>query len=154
MRKKEREITNQALLNKILTKSKICRLAIHDTPFPYIVALNYGYSNNTLFIHCACEGKKIDLIRQNNKVAFQIELTSEIIKHKESCGWTTKYQSVVGNGEVEILSNFADKTEGLDILMQQAGKMENEYNPKYVDRILILKVNIKEICGKQAGNWE
>ncbi|MGQ1910271.1 pyridoxamine 5'-phosphate oxidase family protein [Marinifilum sp. RC60d5] len=150
MRKKEREITDQNQLLEILTKSKVCRLAIHDTPYPYIVALNYGYADNALFIHCAKEGKKIDLLKANNKVGFQIDFGNELIKHAESCQWTTKYQSVVGSADVEILTNFADKTAGLDILMQQAGKMNNEYNPNYVDRILILKVNIREISGKTS----
>nr|WP_320117104.1 pyridoxamine 5'-phosphate oxidase family protein [uncultured Marinifilum sp.] len=150
MRKKEREITDQNQLLEILTKSKVCRLAIHDTPYPYIVALNYGYADNALFIHCAKEGKKIDLLKANNKVGFQIEFGSELIKHAESCQWTTKYQSVVGKAEVEIIDDFEQKTQGLDVIMKHSGKTDNSYNPKYIDRILILKVNIRKMSGKAS----
>jgi len=153
MRRKEREITDRQLLDEILTKSNTCRLAINDGKYPYIVALNYGYSDNSLYIHCAKEGKKIDLLRANNKVSFQIEYGNEIIPHQESCKWTTKYRSIVGQGEIEIRNNFSDKKAGLDILMQQAGKKENEYNAKAIDHILILKLNITHISGKQAGDW-
>ncbi|MCT4603146.1 MAG: pyridoxamine 5'-phosphate oxidase family protein [Marinifilum sp.] len=154
MRRKEKEISNKNLLNEILIQSNMCRLAIHDTPYPYIVALNYGYADNALFIHCAKEGKKIKLLEKNNKVCFQIDIGSEIIKHTESCQWTTKYRSIVGIGEVELIDDFDQKTLGLDVIMNHSGKADNTYNSKAVDKVLILKVNIKEISGKQAGEWE
>ena len=154
MRRKEREITDKNFLDEILMNSTVCRIAINDNEYPYIVALNYGYSNNALYIHCAKAGKKIDLLKANNKVSFQIEYGSEIITHDESCKWTTKYRSVVGVGEIEIITEFSDKIHGLNILMEHSGKLNNEYNSKAVDHILILKLNIKQLTGKQAGDWE
>ena len=153
MRRKEREIKDRDLIDEILKKSNTCRLAIHDAPYPYIIALNYGYADNALFIHCAKEGKKIDLLKSNNKVGFQIDFGSEIIKHSESCQWTTKYRSIMGTGEVEIIDNFEQKSHGLDVIMNHSGKLDNSYHPKAVDKVLILKVNIKDLSGKQAGEW-
>ncbi|PXY01778.1 pyridoxamine 5'-phosphate oxidase family protein [Marinifilum breve] len=153
MRRKEREINDRDLIIETLKKSNTCRLAIHDSPYPYIVALNYGYVNNALFIHCAKEGKKIDLLKQNNKVGFQINFGSELIKHSESCQWTTKYRSLMGVGEVEIIEDFEQKSQGLDVIMKHAGKSDNSYHPRAVEKVLILKVNIMDISGKQAGEW-
>jgi len=154
MRREEREITDRNLIDEILKKSNTCRLAIHGTPYPYIVALNYGYADNALFIHCAKEGKKVDLLKENNKVGFQIDLGSELIKHTESCQWTTKYRSLMGIGEVEIIENFDQKCQGLDVIMNHSGKSDNYYHPRAVEKVLILKVNIKDISGKQAGDWQ
>ncbi|NOU59790.1 pyridoxamine 5'-phosphate oxidase family protein [Marinifilum caeruleilacunae] len=153
MRRKEREITDPKLLEEILKGANICRLAISNHPYPYIVALNYGYADNSLFIHCAKEGKKIDLLRKNNKVGFQIERGSEIIPHEESCQWTTKYRSIIGTGEVEMIDDFDEKCKGLDVIMNHSGKADNSYHPKAVDKVLILKVKINEFSGKQAGDW-
>lgn len=154
MRRKEREISDVNLIEKLFKQANICRLSIHDNPYPYIVALNYGYSNNSLFIHCAREGKKIELLKKNNKVGFQIELDSEIIRHQESCQWTTKYRSLVGKAEIEIVDDYSEKVNGLDVIMKHSGKHDNSYNSKAVDKVLILKVKIKEVTGKQAGEWE
>ncbi len=154
MRRKEREITDKDILDEILMNSTVCRIAINDNEFPYIVALNYGYSDNALFMHSAKAGKKIDLLNANNKVSFQIEFGSEIIKHEKSCQWTSKYRSIVGVGEIEILTEFSDKVHGLNILMEHSGKLNNDYNSKAVEKILILKLNIKQVTGKQAGDWE
>ena len=154
MRRTEREIKDHNLLEQLLKNANTCRLAIHDAPYPYIVALNYGYENNSLYIHCAKEGKKIDLLKQNNKVGFQIEIGSEIVKHDESCQWTTKYRSLVGSATVEIIDEHSEKVKGLDIIMKHSGKHDNSYNSKAVEKVLILKVSIQEITGKQAGDWE
>lgn len=150
MRKTEREIIDQDLIVKILSDGQICRLAIFDSEYPYIVPLNYGYRNNALYIHCAQEGRKIDLIKKNNKVGFEIEDSYKVVESDISCEWTTKYRSVIGTGEVEFVTDFKEKEQGLDVIMQQHGKMENTYHEKLVDRVFILKVDIKSISGKQS----
>jgi nitroimidazol reductase NimA-like FMN-containing flavoprotein (pyridoxamine 5'-phosphate oxidase superfamily) len=150
MRRKEREITEKDQIEAILNEENICRIAINDDPVPYIVPLNYGYRNNALYIHCATSGRKIDLIKKNNKVAFEIESKSEIISDEVSCKWTTEYKCLMGVGSIEIISDFEAKKEGLNILMEHHGKMDNHYNDKAVEKVLILKLQIEEISGKQS----
>ena len=78
MRRKDKEITDEKVINEILEKAKVCRLALFDKDYPYIVPMNYGYKDNALFFHVAKEGKKIDLIKRNNNVRF---LTLSQSKH-------------------------------------------------------------------------
>ena len=153
MRRKEREITDRNLIEKILSTSEIVRVAINDTPAPYIVPLNYGYKNNALYIHSARNGIKIELMRANPIVSFEIEQKTEIVKSEISCEWTTKYRSVIGIAEAEILTKKDEIVHGLDVLMQHFGKKENKYDEKYFQRIVIIKLTISEIIGKQAGDW-
>jgi nitroimidazol reductase NimA-like FMN-containing flavoprotein (pyridoxamine 5'-phosphate oxidase superfamily) len=150
MRKTEREIKDQELIEKIMREAQICRLAIFDHEFPYIVPLNFGYKDNALFIHCAKEGRKVDLLRKNNKVGFEIEDSYKIVESEVSCEWTTKYRSIIGTGEVEIINDFKEKEQGLDVIMQQHGKMENTYHEKLVDLVFILKLSIKSVSGKES----
>jgi nitroimidazol reductase NimA-like FMN-containing flavoprotein (pyridoxamine 5'-phosphate oxidase superfamily) len=150
MRRTERKIEDPKIINKILSESIICRVGLFDEEYPYVIPLNYGYKNNALYIHCATGGKKIDLIRKNNKACFEIEDSYKILEDEVSCKWTTKYRSVIGNGKIEIISDFEEKKKGLDVIMTQHGKKENTYHKKLVDRILILKLNIKDVTGKQS----
>lgn len=152
MRRKDKKVTDEILIQEILKKSFICRIALFDQEYPYVVPLNYGYKNNALFFHCAIQGKKIDLIKKNNKVGFEIEQNHEILKSEISCKWTTKYRSIMGQGKIEIISDFEKKKEGLDIIMQHHGKKDNKYNEKIVEKILILKLEIVNLSGKQSGD--
>ena len=150
MRKSNKEIKDRAVIEEILSKSLICRIAISDADYPYIVPMNYGYSDNALYFHCATEGRKIDLIRKNNRVGFEIEDDYEIVKSDISCKWTTKYRSIIGYGDIEIISDHEEKKQGLDILMKHHGRNDNEYDDRIVEKVLILKLEIKNLTAKQG----
>ncbi len=150
MRKTEREITDRKQIDRILTNGRIVRVAIFDEEYPYIVPLNYGFKDNALYIHCAREGKKLDLLSKNNKVCFEVEDSCKIMEDETSCNWTTKYRSVIGYGEVSIITGFEEKIYGMDIIMEHHGKKENSYFPELLNRMVLLKISISRITGKQS----
>jgi nitroimidazol reductase NimA-like FMN-containing flavoprotein (pyridoxamine 5'-phosphate oxidase superfamily) len=155
MRRKQYEITDSAIIEDILSKSEVCRIALIDNDRPYIVPLNYGYKNNAIYFHSSPRGKKIELLKTNNKVCFEIELFTEIVKNEIPCTWGTKYRSVIGYGTIELLTDPDQKTEGLDIIMAHYGKTDkNIFQDKQIGNVLILKLKIEEITGKQLGNWD
>ena len=153
MRRSDREIDDLKLIEEIMSSAHICRVAFHDVDYPYIFPMNFGYKNNKIYFHCSPKGKKIDLLKRNNKVCFEVELDHEIITGSESCDWTTKFRSVIGYGKIEIIENVEEKKNALDILMIQHGKSDNEYIPKMLERVGVLRLNIETFSGKQAGEW-
>ncbi|MCK4989582.1 MAG: pyridoxamine 5'-phosphate oxidase family protein, partial [Bacteroidales bacterium] len=151
MRKAKQEIIDEKILAEILSGAIICRMAMMDGDRPYIIPFNYGYSDGCLFIHSAPEGKKIDLLKQNPEVCFEVEDKMEITKGERACDWSTRYRSVVGYGEVEILSDEASKQQGLEVIMAQHGAPELvEFNSKNLGRMVILKLTISSMTGKQS----
>ena len=154
MRRKDKEITDNRIIEEILSKSGICRIAIMDKDAPYIVPLNYGYRDNYIYFHSASHGRKIELLKVNNKVCFEIEYSHEIIIKEFSCEWTSKYRSVIGYGTIEMVSDKAEIKSGLDIIMAHYGRIENTYEEKNLQRIVLLKLKIDSISGKQSGDWE
>ena len=155
MRRKINEITDKGIIEEILSKSDVCRIAMMDGDKPYIVPLNYGYCNNAIYIHSAPLGKKINLLKHNNKVCFEIEYSSAVVKREIPCDWGAKYRSVIGYGSVEFITDFEQKKKCLDIIMAHYGKKDaNVYQDKHVEFVVILKLSIEEIKGKQLGNWD
>ena len=154
MRRKNKEITDHNLIEEILIKSEICRLGINTDDVPYIVPVNYGYKDNVIYIHSAPKGRKIELLKKNNQVSFEIEYAHKVIREGESCDWTTEFISIMGVGTIEIVSDFENKIKGLDILMKQHGKEKNSYSENLVKSVVILKLTIKELAGKQSGDWK
>ena len=154
MRKAKQEISDEKILAEILSCAIICRVAMLDGDRPYIIPFNYGYSDGCLFIHSAPEGKKIDLLKQNPEVCFEVEDKMDITKGERACDWSTRYRSVVGYGEVAFLSDEQSKQHGLEIIMAQHGAPElTEFNQKNLDRMVILKLTISSMTGKQSSNW-
>ncbi len=154
MRKANQEIKDNSILEEILKQTQICRIAMLNNGEPYILPFNYGYHKNCIYIHSAPEGKKIELLKKNPKVCFELEQESKLIKGETACKWSTLYRSIVGYGFIEILTGFEEKIQGLDIIMKQHGaKGKMEFNKKEVDFIVILKLTITSMRGKHSGNW-
>lgn len=154
MRKTNQEITDKSVIEEILSKSEICRIAMIDNDLPDILPFNYGYKDNCIYIHSAPEGKKIDLLKKKNTVCFEIEQIAKIIKHNKACKWATTYRSVVGYGDVEIITDYDKKKQGLEIIMTHYGAPDNlEFELKQVESIVILKITISKVTGKQSSNW-
>ncbi len=156
MRRDLQEIKDKSIIDKILSTSEICRLGFIDSDRAYILPFNYGYQDGFIYIHCAREGKKIDLIKKNNLVCIEIEHIARIEKYDKACKWATTYRSVIGYGKVKIITDYEQKRAGLDVIMKHNGANSSHdlnYEKSKVDQILILKIEITELTGKQSGNW-
>ena len=44
MRKQDKEVTDIQLIEEIISRSDVCRIAFADNNIPYIVTMNFGYS--------------------------------------------------------------------------------------------------------------
>jgi len=152
MRRQDKEIKDNNLIQEILQKSGICRLGFVDNGEAYIVPVNYAYENGIIYIHSAPHGKKMDILKRNTRVSFEIEYSNEIIKDKVPCNWTARYRSVMGRGNITIEKDAPLKKRGLDMIMIKYGAgMELTYDESLLSRMVLLKLKIDSITGKQSG---
>jgi len=134
--------------------SDICRLGLVENNEAYIVPVNYAYYNGNIYIHSAHAGRKMDVLHQNSKVSFEIELCHEIIKSDIPCRWTAKYRSVMGKGTITIDNDISSKKKGLDLILCKYGAvMELNYDESSFSHMTMLILKIESIAGKQSGNW-
>jgi uncharacterized protein len=154
MRKKDKEITDIKQIESIIYRADVCRVAFANDNIPYIVTMNFGYTGGDrqkLFFHCANEGKKLIMIRNNNYVCFEIDTDHEVIKGEIGCDWTMKYSSVVGYGKITIVTDENEKKKGLDhIMTHYGGKGDYCYDEKVLLRTTVLKLEISEMTGKKT----
>ncbi|MHC4557640.1 MAG: pyridoxamine 5'-phosphate oxidase family protein [Planctomycetota bacterium] len=151
MRREEKEINNIATIEGIIRKARVCRLALSENGRPYIVPLCFGYKDNNLYFHCASEGKKLDIIKKNNNVCFEVDIDLELVKSKTACGYNMKYQSVIGFGKAELLDDIESKRKALDIIMQNYSDESFEYPVEAVkNTVTIIRVKVESMTGKKS----
>ena len=150
MRRADKEITSKAAIEGIISRSLVCRLALADENRPYIVPLCFGYKDNSLYFHSAVQGKKIDIIKKNNRVCFEFDVDSEVIKADKACEWGMQYKSVVGFGQASFLEDSESKRRALDIIMKQYSGESYTYQETKLKHTVIIKVDIEQMTGKQA----
>ena len=152
MRRKEKEIQDRAEIEAVIRKADICRLGLSVDNQPYIVPLNFGFEGDCLYFHTDQVGKKIDMIRQNNSVCFELDVDCTPVRAENPCDWSMKYQSVVGYGTASFLEDPNDKRRALDVIMEHYSGRQGEYPENLLDRLAIIKVDIDSMTGKRSGN--
>jgi len=151
MRRKEQEITDKEEIEAIIRRSLVCRLALSDEGMPYIVPLCFGYQDNTLYFHSAREGKKVDILKKNNRVSFEFDIDTEIQKDKDPCNWGMQYKSVIGFGEVSFVEDLEDKKWALAIVVGQYGDGTFEFPDAFVQKTAVIRVKITDMTGKRSS---
>lgn len=153
MRRSEKEVTDRVEIESILMNAEICRLGLCVDNKPYVVPMNFGYRDNCLYLHAAKEGKKLDMMRANPNVCFEVEGKSELVDGGEvACKWSMKFVSIIGHGQAKILEDREAKRAALDILMAQYSKGEGfTYQDKQLDAVVVIEIKIDEMSCKKSG---
>jgi uncharacterized protein len=139
-------------IEEIISKARFLRLALLDSDTPYIIPMAFGYKDNKIYLHCSREGKKIDILNRNSRVAFEADIDAEIIITEDICKYNVRYRSVVGNGQALFVEDYNEKLEGLTVLSEHYGKKGPfEFEEWKVNRLCIVKIEIEEMTGKQYG---
>lgn len=154
MRRKDREISDKALIEAVILESDVCRVAFADNNMPYIVTMNFGYAGGEkpgLYFHCAPSGRKLEMMRKNSYVCFQMDTGHLLTTGAKGCDWGMKYKSVVGYGTLSVVENADDRKKGLDLIMNHyGGSGKHDYDPAVFSRTTILYLEITEISAKEA----
>lgn len=156
MRRKEREVMNMEEIRQILDGFKVCRLGLVDDGKPYIVPMNMAYDLDdgklSIYFHCAKEGRKVDMIRKNPKVGFEMDQEIGLVEGNTPCQYSYRYASVIGTGTVKIVEEEQEKVSALTKIMKhQTGKDFTEFaeDPKLLSAVCILRVDAEEYTCKK-----
>jgi uncharacterized protein len=152
MRRSDKEITDCREIASIMGKAAVCRIALVDDSAPYIVPVNFVVRNNYLYFHSSREGRKIDILRKNNQVCFEMDMDAEIVKGDAPCFWGTKYLSVIGFGQAFFLDKITEKKMAFNYLMEKySGRGSFPYKEDSLEKVVVVGVRIEKISGKKSG---
>lgn len=152
MRRNDKEIKDHEIILKVLNQSETCRIALCNGLKPYIVPMNFAYHDNTLYLHSATEGRKINILRKNNNISFQMDVKTQVVTNEIPCNWGMKYLSVIGSGKAQFIQDAMEKKEAMDIIMAKySSESIFEYSGEALNSILVIKIEIEEMTGKKSG---
>ena len=152
MRRNDRAINSKEEIEAIIEKAQVCRIGLSENNTAYIVPVHFGYKDKCLYFHCATEGKKLDMLRKNNVVCFEMDIDHQTVKNtNNTCAWSAKYRSVVGFGKAYFIEDVQDKSNALNIITKHYGAYWHDFSANELEKVVIVKIDINEITGKKAG---
>jgi nitroimidazol reductase NimA-like FMN-containing flavoprotein (pyridoxamine 5'-phosphate oxidase superfamily) len=106
---------NETQIEALLESELIGRVGCHSAGVVYIVPVNYVYDGANIYCHSA-KGMKIDMMRENPKICFEVENIKDI----------TNWQTVIAWGRFEEITDMAEKQKVLQ-------KLTNRITPYIID---------------------
>jgi nitroimidazol reductase NimA-like FMN-containing flavoprotein (pyridoxamine 5'-phosphate oxidase superfamily) len=148
----KKAISDRQQMEDILSKAKFLRLALSDAETPYIVPMSFGYKENAIYLHSSQKGRKIEILKKNSRVCFEVAVETELITADEPCNYNVRYRSVIGFGQAKFLEAYNEKVEGLTVLSEHYGKEGPfEFEEWKVSRLCVIKIEIEKMTGKESG---
>lgn len=142
---------NNVEIENLLQNEQVGRIGtLNANGFPYVVPVHFVYSDRRIYIHGLTKGHKIDNIKQNSKVCFEVDHMSGLILNDNPCGVNTAYESVVITGEARLIDWSKDKETILKKIVDKytpdlSGK---ELPMRAVNTTSIIEITVVECTGK------
>lgn len=111
-----------------------------------------GFSGGRIYFHTAKEGEKIEDIKRDSKVCFEVDLPIAYVKAKNNpCEADYLFKSVIIKGKAKIIEDREEKIFALDCLMEkhQPGGGYGDYTEDKLKKVGIVRIDIEEMTGKE-----
>lgn len=151
MRRSDREVKEFKDIVAIMGKCDVCRIALNNNGYPYILPLNFGMSVEDgrieLYFHGAMEGTKYHLIEMDNRASFEMDCEHKLVTEAGRGSCTMEYQSVIGQGHIEMVYDD-EKYNALCSLMKHYHQEEFQFNKSVMPRTRVFKMVVEKVTGK------
>ena len=152
MTKRELQITDEGQIKGILDTAKVLHLGLCVDNEPYVVPMNYGYTMEdgklTLYLHCAVRGKKLDMMRANPNVCFELDCDWVPFEGEKPCQYGLAYSSVMGRGTAQIVEDVSEKMKAMTVLMKTQTAKDFEFNERLVSIVTVIRIDVAEYTAK------
>ena len=143
---------------KFLNEESTGRISSIDKQgFPQIIPMNFVFLNDLVYMHSHIRGEKIENIKRNSKVGFEVDRNLEFLPSyfsdpEDASLADTLYISVVIKGEAQLVKDNEEKVLALNGLMEKY-QPEGQYKPMnknmgVLDATAVIKIIPKEMNGK------
>ena len=153
MTKRERQVTDENQIRSILDTAKVLHLGLAVDDEPYVVPMNYGYTMEdgklVLYLHSALRGKKLDMIRCNCKVFFEMDCDLDPFEGEKPCQYGLAYSSVMGRGIATIVEDVEEKKKAMSVLMKTQTGKDFSFEDRLVSIVSVIRIDVLEYTAKK-----
>jgi uncharacterized protein len=153
MRRKEKEITEKAIMEEILREQEVGRLATSIGDLPYVVPINFVYTGGKIIFHSHKDGTKMANIAKNPCVCFEVDF-GEIVRGEKPCDFSWKYMSVIVQGKAKVIEGSKKRLAALrrisDKYAPGKGQKLTEDDMAKNTQLVLVEIEVDEMTGKRS----
>ena len=145
---------NHTEVEEVLKNQLIGRIGCHAEGITYIVPVSYAYNEPYVYIH-SLEGRKVDIMRKNPEVCFEVDVMNNMANWKSVIAWGTFEELKGGEEREKGLKILLDRS--LPILSSEMTHLGSDWPFSYhkADEIggVFYRIKLKEKTGKFETNY-
>ncbi len=144
--------SDRTQIEQVIREAIYLQVAFSVDNQPYVVPMNYGYVDGCFYLHSKPTGKKLEMLKINSKVGFNLQSIAEPWHNGEKgeqC--SMRYVSVVGSGIASIIEERDEKQKALNIIGSQYNLPTDEYSDKLLSVLALIRLEVIEMNGKAAN---
>jgi nitroimidazol reductase NimA-like FMN-containing flavoprotein (pyridoxamine 5'-phosphate oxidase superfamily) len=152
MTRRERQVTDPAQIRRILDTARVLHLGLAVDNEPYVVPLNYGYimedDKLVIYLHSAQRGKKLDMLRANPNVFFEMDCDRMPFESKLPCQYGMVYSSIMGRGTATLVEDVEEKKQAMTLLMKAQTGKDFTFEDRLVTIVTVIRIDVSEYTAK------
>jgi uncharacterized protein len=150
LRRSDRQIADRAAIEEMLRHAEAGRLGLSADNRPYVVPLNFVYWNDAIYFHCAAEGRKIDIIKENPRVCFEVDAFYGTVHSNRPAAHAAHYSSVIVFGRAALVEDLQLKFDVLQALLDKyaPGRQYQPLRMSEADHVAIVQIMADSMTGK------
>lgn len=153
MRKHTKEIRDTDIIHELLDSCHVGRLGTNGRDgYPMVKPLNFAFLEGKIYFHTAREGEKIDDIRRDSRVCFEVDLPIAYVKSDTNpCKASYLFRSVIIRGKACLIDDQEERKTALNALMKkyQPGGGYGDYLEEKLSITGVVRIEIEEMIGKE-----
>jgi nitroimidazol reductase NimA-like FMN-containing flavoprotein (pyridoxamine 5'-phosphate oxidase superfamily) len=117
---------------------------------PYAVPMNHGYAHGRFYFHCAKEGRKLEIIRENPSVSYVVKNyygAEEDFQDSMRCHG--QWESVIAYGKAHVVEEHGSLKEAFKRFMAYYNKPDYEATEKVCETTGAIIVNVDEMTARR-----
>ena len=115
---------------------------------PYGIPVNFVFDEESIYIHCAPEGRKLDIVECYEDVSFCIVGQVNLLPSR----FTTEYESLVLTGCATIITSDEERMHALELLLEKLSPEHKAIGMKYAKKSFyrtdIIRLDFTAFSGK------
>jgi hypothetical protein len=143
-------IESEEEMESLLREEEIGYLGMSLDGQPYVVPLNYHYSDGKIYFHCALEGKKFDFMKGNPRVCFTVgRQLADVRDHGGGNLCHVDSDSVICYGRARMIEDLGERGKALDAFNRRFRPGAAEVPLERVKSCAMVEISISEMTGRR-----
>lgn len=140
-------------IEELFSRAEVGRLGTFSSDgFPYILPMHFVYFDNKIYMHGLPKGKKIDNIKFNQNVCFEIDEMLSLLYEgvEDPCDVNTEFNSIIVEGKAFLVNEFDEKQKALSMIVSKFTPhlVSKELPEKMIKGTAVIRIDILKCVGR------